>query len=144
MTLKISEMAEELKCSVDLQNLPVIMTSDDYEFFIRKAIKKLFVDTGRASAYKDELFAEDENGNAILNYDILIDEEEYIMLVAQIGFYKFVQNDKNNIVGYTTDALSITNADKPYANLKDTIEKLEKERRIVYYKMVRFALGVGV
>lgn len=46
------------------------------------------------------------------------------------------------MVGYSTNALTVTNADKPYANVKDTIEKLDNERRIVYYKMSRYALGV--
>lgn len=53
-------------------------------------------------------------------------------------FFKKVQSDVNNIVGYTTDALSITNADKPYAHLQDTIGELEKERRIVFFKMVPY------
>lgn len=61
------------------------------------------------------------------------------MLVAQIGFFKKVQADVNNIVGYTTNALTVTGADKPYAHLQDTIANLENERRIVYYKMHRYA-----
>jgi len=63
-----------------------------------------------------------------------------VLICAQINFFKKVQADVNNIVGYTTDALTVTNADKPYVHLQDTIDKLEQERRIIYYKMVRFAL----
>lgn len=70
-----------------------------------------------------------------------IDEEEYVLLCAQIGFFNQVKTDVNNIVGYTTDALSVTNADKPYANIKDSIEKLENERRITYYKMIRYVMS---
>ena len=72
-----------------------------------------------------------------------IDEEEYIKICSQIDFFQKVQNAYNEKVSYTTDALSVTNADKPYANLKDTIANLENERRIVYFKMVRFVLGEG-
>ena len=48
--------------------------------------------------------------------DFLIDEEAYILICAQIEFFRKVQSDVNNIVGYTTDALTVTNADKPYTN----------------------------
>ena len=46
----------------------------------------------------------------------------------------------NRIVGYTTDAMSITNADKPYANISQTIAELLNRQRILYYKMTRFTL----
>lgn len=61
------------------------------------------------------------------------------MLVAQIAFFKRVQTDVNNIVSYTTDALSVANADKPYGHLQDTIGALENERRIVFYKMTDYS-----
>lgn len=86
---------------------------------------------------------EQENGEMMQTYyfqpDLSIDEEKYVLLVAQILFFKKVQSDVNNIVSYTTDALSITNADKPYAHLQDTINNLENERRIVFYKMTDYS-----
>ncbi len=51
-----------------------------------------------------------------------------------------MQTDVNRIVGYATDALTITNADKPYANISQTIAELMNKQRILYYKMVRFSL----
>lgn len=72
-----------------------------------------------------------------------IDEEKYVLLVAQIAFFKKVQSDVNNIVSYTTDALSVANADKPYAHLQDTISNLENERRIVFYKMTNYSFLQG-
>ena len=48
--------------------------------------------------------------------------------------------DVNRIVGYSTDAMSITNADKPYANISQTIAELSNRQRILYYKMTRFVL----
>ena len=70
----------------------------------------------------------------------MADEEEYAMICAQISFFQRVATDVNNIVGYVTDAMTVTNADKPYSNLKDTMDRLERERRILYYKMHRFAM----
>lgn len=69
-----------------------------------------------------------------------IDEKRYAILSAKIEFFRRVQTDVNNIVGYTTDALTVTNADKPYINIASTIDALEKERRIIHYKMTRHAL----
>ena len=77
------------------------------------------------------------------DYTLPIDEEKYVLLVAQISFYKKVQSDVNNIVGYSTDALIVTNADKPYAHLQDTITSLENERRIVFYKMTNYSFYIG-
>ena len=134
-----SELAEEIKEATAWQRTPEILTYYDYERFIVNAIKTLFIDTGRTFQYKKELFSEDENGEKFFDYDFEIDEEKYILLTAQIAFFKKVQADVNNIVSYSTDALSVTSADKPYAHLQDTISELENERRIVFYKMSRFA-----
>lgn len=72
--------------------------------------------------------------------DLPIDEKHYAILSAKIEFFRRVQTDVNNIVGYTTDALTVTNADKPYVNLASTIDDLKEERRMIHYKMIRHAL----
>lgn len=68
------------------------------------------------------------------------DEYEYVLTTAEISFYRRVQSDVNRIVGYSTDAMTITNADKPYANISQTISELLNRQRILYYKMTRFVL----
>lgn len=88
-----------------------------------------------------DMITKNDDENVCFTEDLPIDEEEYVLLCAQIGFFNQVKTDVNNIVGYTTDALSVTNADKPYANIKDSIEKLENERRITYYKMIRYVMS---
>lgn len=52
------------------------------------------------------------------------DEYEYVLTTAEVSFYRRVQSDVNRIIGYSTDAMTITNADKPYANLSQTIAEL--------------------
>lgn len=155
----VTEMADVLREEVAWQKTPELLELSDYEKLIINAIKRLFIDTGRASQFSasmihpketesDETTEEDteiESDEAtspeiIIDYDFMIDEERYVFLCAQIGFLKRVQLDVNNIVSYTTNALSITSADKPYAHLQDSIAELEKERRIVYYKMVRYTI----
>ena len=135
----IIDLVEELKDATAWQKTPFRLTGYDYERMIYRAIKTLFIDTGRTFEYNDDLFIQDENGDNVFNYDLKIDEEKYVLLTAQISFFKKVQSDVNNIVSYSTDALTVTSADKPYAHLQDTIGELENERRIVFYKMSRFA-----
>lgn len=111
---------------------------------IIQGLVRLYIDTGRASAFNISMIhngaeLEEPVDGLVFDVDLPIDEAEYVKLVAQIGFFRRVQTDVNNIVGYTTDAMTITNADKPYANLQTTINDLERERRIIYYKMGRYA-----
>lgn len=63
-----------------------------------------------------------------------------MLTTAEIGFYRRVQSDVNRIVGYSTDAMTITNADKPYANISQTVAELLARQRILYYKMTRYTL----
>lgn len=85
--------------------------------------------TGRSEQYDGE-------NTITLNAD----EYEYALTTAELSFYRKVRADVNRIVGYSTDAMSITNADKPYANISQTIAELSNRQRILYYKMTRFVL----
>ena len=148
----IDELANELREIVAWQRTPEELSQDDYRKMILNGIKTLYIYTGRASMYsksmivivpepeEEEESEEDPQEPGIyFSEDLPIDEEKYVLLVAQILFFKKVQSDVNNIVGYTTDALTVTNADKPYAHLQDTIANLENERRIVFYKIVKYS-----
>lgn len=99
----------------------------------------MFIQTGRGMQYEDSWLVFDENGILLSTTQTLhVDELRYAYLAAKIEFFKQVQTDVNNIVGYTTDALTVTNADKPYQNLGQTIIGLEEELRKVYYTMIRY------
>ena len=109
-------------------------------------IERLFVDTGRSGQYDEELYmtvVTPEGEYYGYNADFPLDERRYIQICSQMNFFSKVQSDVNNTCGYSTDALTVTNEDKPYANLKNTLEELDNERRIIYYKMVRYTLGVS-
>lgn len=140
MAMMLTELIEELKDNTRWQKTPLPLMDSDYVNMTKRAIRQLYVDTGRASVYNSGLFTEDADGNVAFSSNLPADEIEYVLICAQINFFKRVATDVNNIVGYVTDALTVTNADKPYANLKDTMDRLESERRIKYYKMHRFAM----
>lgn len=110
---------------------------------IAKAIRRVWIDTGRALSYDESMIVYDDDVPEMpvgFTADIKLDEYEAIMLAAQIEFFRMVQADVNNIVGYTTDALSVTNADKPYANLQQTLVDLENRYKGVVYKHVRYMM----
>ena len=142
--LNITKLAEWLKEQTEWQETPVPLTNKNYINMVIDGIERLFVDTGRSTAYDEEKYITvetEEESYYGYDADFPLDERRYIQICSQIGFFSKVQSDVNNTFGYSTDALTVTNADKPYANLKDTIEKLDNERRIIYYKMVRYTLG---
>lgn len=136
----IRRMAMELKRKTAWQKTPGTLTDEDYCGMIEAALRRLFVMTGKAALY-DEAKITREDGAAIC-YDgsFAIDEIEFVLVAAQIEFFRLVQTDVNNTFGYSTDALTVTNADKPYANLAATIQELENQQRIIFYKMVRYSL----
>ena len=107
---------------------------------IENALRHLLVVTGRAALYDEGKMMRFADMPMHYDMSLQIDEEEYLLLSAEISFFRKVQTNVNNIFGYSTDALTITNADKPYANLSATISELEQKQRTLYYKMVRFNL----
>lgn len=133
--LDINRLAEEIKWDVAYQQTPEVLDDSDYIHLIQFGIRNMFVDTGRASEYTPDKYIYD--GTSV-KYDYIFNaaEIEYILLVAKILFFKRVQTNVNQMVSYVTDALSVSNGDKPYANLKDTIFNLENERRIKFYKIL--------
>lgn len=125
----MQKMAQELKQRTEWQDTPVELVHEDYLEIVRQAVRHLYVMTGRYMQY-------DENTAIALGAD----EYEYVLTTAEIGFYRRVQSDVNRIVGYSTDAMTITNADKPYANISQTVNELLNRQRILYYKMTRYVL----
>ena len=167
MALSITELIDELETLTKWQETPYPLLEEDYLNMIVRGIKRLFADTNRPAAFDKSLFKEVENEEEnqeeaveptseeteeehnqvtkelIYDMELNIIEERYILICSEIEFFKRVQTDVNDKFSYSTDALKVTNADKPYANLKDSISELEKERRILYYKMVDYTLGNG-
>lgn len=125
----IQKMAQELRQRTEWQDTPVELVNEDYLEIVRQAVRHLYVMTGRYTQY-------DDSSEIALSAD----EYEYVLTTAEIGFYRRVQSDVNRIVGYSTDAMTITNADKPYANIGQTVNELLNRQRILYYKMTRFVL----
>lgn len=139
--LNITELAAEVNELTAWQETPLPLSAADYVKMVVRAVRRFFVDINHVSEFDAGLYTTDDDGTTYYDREFLIDEEEYILCLCKIEFFKRVQTDVNNTFGYTTNALSVTNADKPYANLKNTLDDLEHERRILFNKMVRYTLG---
>lgn len=139
--LNVTEMAKELQELTAWQETPEQLTEADYVKMVVRAVKKFFVDINHPTEYDQTLWTTNEDDETCYDRDFLLDEEEYIKILCRIEFFSKVQTDVNNAFGYSTNALTVTNADKPYANLKDTLSEIQHERRIVFNKMVRYTLG---
>lgn len=108
---------------------------------IVNGIEDLFVVTGRAGSYDSYSYVYDpETGKpSEFSYTLKLDEKLYVLAHAQIVVYSKVRTQYTELLGYTTNALTVTNADKPYAYMTGTIDELKKQKELYYYKMVRFS-----
>lgn len=141
----LGRLCERLYQKVEWQKMPISESPDEIQdmliYCIVDAIEDLFVVTGRAGEYQDYSYGIDEiyEKPTTFSYDLLLDEELYVLARAQIGIYSKVRTQYSDILGYTTNALTVTNADKPYQYLTGTITELENQLKVYYYKMVRFS-----
>jgi hypothetical protein len=138
--LNVTELVEELHEETAWQETPTVLNLDDYQKMVMRAIRKFFVDINHPAEYDQNLYIIDDDA-IFYDRDFMVDEVEYILCLCKIGFFQRVQTDVNNMFSYTTNALTVANADKPYANLKNTLDDLYHERRVIFNKMVRYTLG---
>lgn len=139
MDTSISELVEELKFNTRMQQTDVPYTDEDYLKNVKHGLKQLFIDTQRTSFYNKNAYY-DNDGEVFYPYELNATEEEYVLLVSMQAFYKQVASSYMGLMNYSTDALSVQHADKPYENAKHCLEDLESKIRKVYYKMVAYTM----
>ena len=141
----IVELAQRLYRKISSQRTPEEVHWTDLVHLITEAIRKLYVISGQSELFSEDKFEYDESGNAeSFTDDLKLDEKEWILLEAQIEFYKWVQAGLDDMVSYTTDAMSVTHGNKPYEHIGSTIDRLEGERNRIWYTMTRYnQIGVS-
>lgn len=133
------KLATELANRIEWQLVPEDLDIDDCVEFIIRGIRTLYIQIGEAAAYSDDLLILDENDKPVsFARAFILDEEEYILVSAMIDFYSKVQSDVSELESYTTDAMAVANADKPFANLASMLDKLRSQQNKIWYKMVRY------
>lgn len=138
---ELTDIIEEVTQELRLQPMAASEYSDDdFEFFVKSAIRDLYVTTGRALQFSTDGYTL-SRGRLYWRDTLNADEIEYIVLVAKRKILDAIRKSVSEQVSYTTDALSVTGGDKPYKNLTGEIAALDQQIRIVYHKMVRFTLS---
>ena len=131
-------LAGELAKEIEWQTIPEDMSVDDLTPMLVKAIKEFYIMAGKADQYDDSMDVYDGAVPIAFTATFKLDEQEYILAAAKVFFFEKVQTTVNNIVSYSTDAMSRTNADKPYKNLQDTIALLRARKIEIWHKMTRY------
>lgn len=140
----VTHIAERLFRKIKWQEVPEEVNNEDLICLVCDAIRKLYVISGRALTFSEDMFVDDEHFEIMFSEDLQLDETEWVLLECQIEFYKTCQSNVDNLTSYTTDAMAVTHGDKPYKNLGETIARLKEEQNTIWYRMVRFnQLGVS-
>lgn len=134
----ITALAYRLYQRIEWQSVPETVAQDDLTTWISDGIRDLYVMTGRALSFSEDMFTMDGPVYAAFSEDLKLDEIEYVLATAEIMFYGKVQTTVNELVSYTTDAMSVAHGDKPFANLQQTIDDARKRQRMYWYKMIRY------
>jgi hypothetical protein len=155
----IVKLAQRLHRRIKWQEIPEEMTSADLIDILCDAIRMLYVISGRTFQYSDDMFtttnpedvgeneddSEEEKDDGMFFADTLeLDEQEWVLLEGEIAFYNMALSNVDDLQSYTTDAMAVTHGDKPYKNIKATVEDRQMKQAVVWTRMVRFnQLGVS-
>ena len=133
-------LAKKLYERIEWQSVPETVSRDDLTILIADAIRHLYVMTGRSMTFDESKFEKDGEMFMSLADDLPLDEREYVILCAELSFYKKVQTSVDDLTSYTTDAMAVTHGDKPFANLQQKIADTEAKITQIWYKMIRYHL----
>jgi len=156
----IIKLAQRLHRRIKWQEIPEELTSTDLIDILCDAIRMLYVISGRTFQFSDDMFTEtmtveippeEEGGEpqteviegVFFEETLELDEQEWVLLEGEIAFYNLALSNVDDLQSYTTDAMSVTHGDKPYKNIKATVEDRQAKQAVVWTRMVRFnQLGV--
>jgi len=161
------KLAKRLHRRIKWQEIPEELTSTDLIDILCDAIRMLYVISGRTFQFSDDMFTEtiiieveDEPGESdepdqpqthteeidgyFFTEDLALDEQEWVLLEGEISFYNMALSNVDDLQSYTTDAMAVTHGDKPYKNIKSTIDDRQMKQAVVWTRMVRYnQLGVS-
>jgi hypothetical protein len=130
------DIQAELISKIKFQATPIPMDDSDYLTFTVKGIKRLYTDEG----IEDNFLVDFDKLNNTLTRDLTLTESEYACISAEIAFRNQIKDDINAIIGYSTNAISITGANSPYKNAEATIYELESRLAKLAFKFTHKAV----
>ena len=133
--VNLGRLADELKRLTAWQRLPEAVDRPEYLTMAANGIRKLYILVGKGQSFSWDMVDMTEE---TFSGDLSAAEEYIAIRYSQIELLQKVQSGYNSIVGYTTDALSVTHADKPFQYISEMIAGLEREIRVAYYKLTSY------
>ena len=139
-------LAKKLYRAINQQTTPEAVGQIDLVYLIMDAIEELYIISGRQSQFSDDMFdlnVTEEEITCTFEKDLSTDERRWVVLDAEINFFKWVQNSVDDMFSYSTDAMAVSHGHKPYKNIGETIADRKEMLNRIWYSMVRFnQLGV--
>lgn len=126
----LTEIQASLTLNVKFQATPIPMVSADYLAFTITGVKRLYVDEG----IEDNFLVDFNKTTNTIIRNLTLTETEYATICAEVAFRNQIKSDINAILGYSTNALSITGANTPYKNAEATILELESRLSKLAFK----------
>ncbi len=137
--VSVTDMAQELQRKIRGQQTPIPYEQSDYEQMILDGIRKLYVLTEREQDYSDMKILRRKKG-VFYEMDITPTQKEFILTSARIAFLEETEMTVSAAVGYTTPVLTVTNADKPAANLHNMLLDLRAYQQELFHKLSPYAV----
>lgn len=137
--VSVTEMAQTLQQKVRGQQTPIPYEQGDYEQMILDGIRKLYVLTEHEADYSDKKIRR-RNKGVFYQADMTPTQKEFILTCARIAFLEETEMTVSAAVGYTTPVLTITNADKPAANLHNMLLDLRAYQQELFHKLSPYAV----
>ena len=131
-------LAQRLFRRIKWQSVPEDVTREDLTQYIAEAIRHMYVMTGRALTFSEDWFTSEGNMYTLFSQDLPLDEQDYILVTAEVLFYTEAQTAVDHLVSYTTDAFSLTHGDKPFQNITEMLKDAQRRQREIWYKMTRY------
>lgn len=133
------KQTKKLVNRIEWQEVPEDLDLDDMCDFILDAIEHFYVMAGKSAEYSEDLVVLDEDGKPqYFKADFMLDEQRYILATAQLQFLDKVRGDLSETESYTTDAMSVTNGDKPFKNVTEMLNLARSEQIQMWHKMPRY------
>lgn len=136
----ITKCISQLKSYV--KRLQLTQTLEDYEYALSvvHAIQRLYTSIGREDYDENKLVVIDDE--QFYDQQFVLIDTRYIFIAAQIECVRMLQMKFGAMVSYTTNALSVTNADKPWANMEAKLSDLQKQLNNLHYNHYTYTVGV--
>lgn len=131
MATSISDIKDQLINNTKLQKTPITLTDDDYMGLAILGCKRFYIDIGNESNW-DSDYSSDTN---TLAKTLDIKQKDYCTLASEIEFFKSIRNHWSTMISYTTNALSVAYAYKPFEFIDKIINEKEIRLTDLFHKM---------